>query len=57
MSIDTKLPIETSNPRKLPALLSHEDLSLFRNFLYDVHRQRGVLVDFGLAEVGVTSIT
>ena len=23
----------------------------FRNFLYDVERQRGVLVDFGLAEV------
>ena len=26
------------------------------NFLYDIHRQRGVLVDFGLAEVFVPSI-
>ena len=24
---------------------------MVRNFLYDVERQRGVLVDFGLAEV------
>lgn len=27
------------------------------NFLYDIHRQRGVLVDFGLAEVRIIAET
>lgn len=49
--ISTGLFIEISSQRK--ARLFHLDhrLTTLRNFLYDVDRGQGVLVDFGLAEV------
>lgn len=43
--------IETSSRRLSSLLASLAKLITNRNFLYDVNRERGVLVDFGLAEV------
>ena len=39
----------------LHILLGFADMN--RNFLYDIDRQRGVLVDFGLAEVSQETLS
>lgn len=53
--IDMASYTETSNQRKSSFLLDHKNpnqsIEEDRNFLYDISRRQGVLVDFGLAEV------
>lgn len=43
-----------SNQRESGHNLRCMNVDRRRNFLYDIDRQRGVLVDFGLAEVCLT---
>lgn len=49
--ISMGLFIEILSQRKAEFLHLDHKLTLQRNFLYDVDRGQGVLVDFGLAEV------
>ena len=54
-STNMELFIEILSPRKERAISPRTSkLTLHRNFLYDANRKRGVLVDFGLAEVLLT---
>lgn len=53
--ISTGLFIEILSQRKARCYLFDHKLTALRNFLYDVDRGQGVLVDFGLAEVSQSS--